>query len=135
MGSSPIRLIQSVSDGALAPSRQNFENSAAFPSWLAISPQKSFFETEAAVDSDDSGVAEGGDACDLRNDFVAESGIASQQTEGDHRMGLAAPHGLFEFEDRLIGFAAQPLKALAQESFHAFRDMVLGEELMRRLRR
>jgi hypothetical protein len=50
-------------------------------------------------------------------------------------MGLAAAHRLFEFEDSLIGFAAQPLKALAQKGFHAFGDVVLVEELMRRQRR
>ena len=129
MGSSPIRPIQSVSEGALAPSRQNFENSARFSELAGdFPPKERFFETEAAVDSDDSGVAEAGGAGDFRDDFGPEGRIASQQAQGNHGVGFAAAHRLFEFEDGLIGFATEPLKALAQEGFHAFGDVVLVEE-------
>ena len=39
VGSSPIRPIQSLSEGALAPSRQNLENSLTLSNCRAISPQ------------------------------------------------------------------------------------------------
>ena len=49
-------------------------------------------------------------------------------------MRLAAAHRLFQFEDRLIGPAGEPLQALAEEGFHALGDVVLVEELARLLR-
>ena len=69
MGSSPIRSIQSVSDGALAPSRQNFENWPLAELIGDFPPNERFFESEATVDSDDSGVVEGRVASDFRHDF------------------------------------------------------------------
>ena len=109
--------IQSVSEGAFAPSFQNFENWVALPSWLAISPQrKRFFEAETAVDGDElRGDPKAASSSDLRHDFRPQAWIARQEAEGDHGVGLAAAHRLLEFEDGLVGFAGQPLQALVQE--------------------
>lgn len=49
-------------------------------------------------------------------------------------MRFSASHGLFEFENSLIGLSAQPPQPLVEQRFHAFRDVVLAEEFARRTR-
>ena len=46
-------------------------------------------------------------------------------------MRFAPAHGLFEFENGLIGLSAQTPKALVEQRLHAFRDVVLFEKRAR----
>ena len=57
-----------------------------------------------------------------------ELGEPGQEAEGDHVVGLAAPHRLAQLEDCLLALAGQPLQGAAQELGHAGGHMVAGVE-------
>jgi hypothetical protein len=64
----------------------------------------------------------------------AELGVRGQIAEGKHRMGLAAAHGLLEFEHGLAGRAGEALQSLPKERPHSAGDVGLPKERLGRLR-
>ena len=86
-------------------------------------------EAEAAVDGDNTSAIEECVGGDLRHRLLTKGGIAREQAESHHRVGLAAAHRLLEFKDGLSVAPGEALQPLAQQRLHADGHVVLAEEL------
>jgi hypothetical protein len=105
------------------------ERSAEFVS--AISPQMNVSSKPERPLTATSLAASGPASLAMSGTMAARSvGSLCQKAEGDHGMGFAATHRLFEFKYSLIRRASETFKSLAEKGLHAFGDVILVEELV-----
>jgi hypothetical protein len=63
--------------------------------------------------------------------LVADLGVAGEETQRNHVVGLATAHSLRENENALLGSAFEPAESLFQKALHTVCAPVLFKELFR----